>query len=206
MDPITAATIILIGSFILFLILKVPIAFALGISSLLTIIYLKLPPMVVFQRITAGINSFSMMAIPFFILAGQLMADGGIAESLINFANLFVGKIRGGLAIVDIIAGMLFGALSGSSMAGVSALGSTLVPEMVKEGYDRDYSVAVTTTASTAAIIIPPSHNMVIYSMAAGGVSIGALFMAGIIPGIILGIFLMIPAYIIAKKKELPGG
>ncbi|HEY8541921.1 MAG TPA: TRAP transporter large permease [Pseudothermotoga sp.] len=199
-----SAITILFASFALMLFLGAPIAFCLSISSLLTIIYLKLPAMVVFQRMSAGINAFSLIAIPFFILAGQIMADGGIARRIVEFSNILIGRVRGGLAMVNILASMFFGGVSGSSVADTSSIGAFLIPMMVDQGYDRDFSVAVTITSSTQGIIIPPSHNMIIYSLAAGGVSVGALFMAGYIPGIMVGISQMIVAYIISKKRNYP--
>jgi tripartite ATP-independent transporter DctM subunit len=197
---------ILFLSFIILILFKVPISFALGISSLITIIYLDLPPMIVVQQLCNGLDNFSLMAIPFFILAGSIMADGGIAEILIDFSNILVGRVRGGLAMVNIIVSMFFGGMSGSSVADTSAIGSILIPMMVKKGYDKDYSTAVTITSSTQGLIIPPSHNVIIYSMAAGGVSIASLFLAGIIPGIMIGMFLMIPAYALATKRLYPKG
>lgn len=199
-----SAITILFASFALMLFLGAPIAFCLSISSLLTIIYLKLPAMVVFQRMSAGINAFSLIAIPFFILAGQIMADGGIARRIVEFSNILIGRVRGGLAMVNILASMFFGGVSGSSVADTSSIGAFLIPMMVDQGYDRDFSVAVTITSSTQGIIIPPSHNMIIYSLAAGGVSVGALFMAGYIPGIMVGISQMIVAYVISKKRNYP--
>ncbi|MDI3472409.1 MAG: hypothetical protein PWQ48_690 [Thermotogaceae bacterium] len=199
-----AGTTILLSTFFLTILKGMPVSVSLGLSSLLTAFYLRLPAMVIFQRISAGINSFSLIAIPFFILAGQIMADGGIAQKIVEFSNILVGRIRGGLAMVNIVASMFFGGVSGSSVADTSSIGALLIPMMVKEGYDREFSVAVTITSSTQGIIIPPSHNMIIYSLAAGGVSIGALFMAGYIPGIMVGIAQMIVAYIISKKRNYP--
>ncbi|PLV59508.1 hypothetical protein AS005_05285 [Thermotoga sp. KOL6] len=181
-----------------------PISFSLGLSAFLTAYYLGIPVMIVFQRMSAGINAFSLIAIPFFILAGQIMADGGIAEKIVEFSKILVGRIRGGLAMTNIVASMFFGGVSGSSVADTSSIGALLIPMMVKEGYDREFSVAVTVTSSTQGIIIPPSHNMIIYSLAAGGVSIGALFMAGYIPGIMVGVSQMIVAYFIARKRNYP--
>jgi len=199
-----AGTTILLSTFFLTIVIGMPISISLGLSSLLTALYLRIPAMIVFQRISAGINSFSLIAIPFFILAGQIMADGGIAQKIVEFSNILVGRVKGGLAMVNIVASMFFGGVSGSSVADTSSIGALLIPMMVKEGYDREFSVAVTITSSTQGIIIPPSHNMIIYSLAAGGVSIGALFMAGYIPGIMVGVAQMIVAYIIAKKHNYP--
>jgi len=196
--------IVLFTSFVLLMMLRVPIAFCLSIPAFLTSIYLNLPTMVIFQRMGAGINAFSLIAIPFFILAGQVMAEGGIAQKIVEFSNILVGRVRGGLAMVNILASMFFGGVSGSSVADTSSIGAFLIPMMVNQGYDRDFSIAVTITSSTLGIIIPPSHNMIIYSLVAGGVSVGALFMAGYIPGIMVGVAQMIVAYIISRKRNYP--
>jgi len=200
------AAIILLVSFFVLLFLKVPISFSLAISSFITTFYLKIPPMVVVQKMCDVLDNFSLMAIPFFILAGQIMAQSGIARRLVDFSNILVGKMRGGLAIVNIVASMLFGGMSGSSVADTASIGSILIPEMVKKGYDRDYSIAVTVTSSTQGLIIPPSHNAIIYAYAAGGLSIARLFLAGAIPGVLIGLFLLIPSYYIAVKRNYPVG
>lgn len=198
------APVILFGSFLLLLILRVPISFTLSVSSILTMLYLKIPPMVIGQKMADVLDNFSLMAIPFFILAGQIMADSGIARRLVDFSSILVGKIRGGLAFVNIVASMFFGGMSGSSVADTASIGSILIPSMVEKGYDRDYSIAVTVTSSTQGLIIPPSHNAIIYAYAAGGLSIAKLFLAGAIPGIMIGLFLMIPSYILAVKRNYP--
>ena len=198
------APVILFGSFLILLILRIPISFTLSVSSILTMLYLKIPPMVIGQKMADVLDNFSLMAIPFFILAGQIMADSGIAKRLVDFSSILVGKIRGGLAFVNIVASMFFGGMSGSSVADTASIGSILIPSMVEKGYDRDYSIAVTVTSSTQGLIIPPSHNAIIYAYAAGGLSIAKLFMAGAIPGIMIGLFLMIPSYIIALKRGYP--
>lgn len=195
---------ILFGSFFILLFLGIPISFTLTISSIFTMIYLKIPLMVIGQKMSDVLDNFSLMAIPFFILAGQIMSDSGIAKRLVDFSNLLVGRIRGGLAFANIVASMFFGGMSGSSVADTASIGSILIPAMVKKGYDRDYSIAVTITSSTQGLVIPPSHNAIIYAYAAGGLSIGRLFLAGAIPGVMIGLFLMIPAYIIAVKKNYP--
>jgi len=200
------ATAILLTSFFVLLFLRVPISFSLAISSFITTFYLKIPPMVVVQKMCDVLDNFSLMAIPFFILAGQIMAQSGIARRLVDFSNILVGKMRGGLAIVNIVASMLFGGMSGSSVADTASIGSILIPEMVKKGYDRDYSIAVTVTSSTQGLIIPPSHNAIIYAYAAGGLSIARLFLAGAIPGVLIGLFLLIPSYYIAVKRNYPVG
>ena len=202
-DP-TIATIILLGSFALFLILRISITFSLVASSILTAIYLKIPLMAIVQRMVQGVNVFSLLAIPFFILAGELMGAGGISRRLIEFSNLLIGRVRGGLALVNVLASMFFGGISGSAVADVSSIGTILIPMMKDKGYDADYSVAVTVTSACQGIIIPPSHNMVIYSLAAGGVSVGRLFLGGFIPGVMLGLALMVISYIIAVKRNYP--
>ncbi len=196
---------ILFGVFFVLIAFNVPIAFALGIAAAATILYDGLPLMVEVQRISSGIGVFSLLAIPFFIYAGEIMLYGGIAERLVSFANSLVGHVRGGLGVVNVLASMLFGGISGSAVADTSALGAILIPLMKKKGYGTDYAVNVTITASTTGILIPPSHNMIIYSLAAGGgVSIAALFMAGIVPGILTGLCLMAAAYLVAVKRGYP--
>jgi tripartite ATP-independent transporter DctM subunit len=202
-DP-TVATWILLGSFALFLVLKAPITFSLAVSSVLTAMYLKIPLMAIVQQMVQGVNSFSLLAIPFFIIAGEMMGEGGISRRLIAFSNLLVGRVRGGLAQVNVLASMFFGGISGSAVADVSSIGTILIPMMKEKGYDADYSVAVTVTSACQGIIIPPSHNMIIYSLAAGGVSVGRLFLGGFVPGVLLGVVLMIASYIIAVKRRYP--
>jgi tripartite ATP-independent transporter DctM subunit len=197
---------ILIGSLFLLLLFRVPIAFALGISASLTMMYLGLPLMNVAHNLVKGVNSFSLLAIPFFILAGEIMGQGGISKRLIMFSNIIVGRMRGGLAMVNVLSSMFFGGISGSSVADTSSIGSIMIPMMEEQGYDKDYAVNVTITSSTQGIIIPPSHNMIIYSMAAGGLSIGKLFLGGMIPGILLGITLMVLSYVIAVMRKYPKG
>ncbi len=198
------ATLILTGSFGVLLVLRVPITFALAFSAIATVFYLDIPMMTMVQRMLNGVRSFSLLAIPFFILAGQIMGQGGISQRMIEFSNLIVGRARGGLAQVNVMASMFFGGISGSAVADVSSIGSIMMPVMKKKGYDADYSVAVTVTSACQGIIIPPSHNMIIYSLAAGGVSIGSLFLAGVAPGVILGLSLMIVSYIIAVRRGYP--
>ncbi|MDV3429580.1 MAG: TRAP transporter large permease [Bacillota bacterium] len=197
---------ILLISFFILLFLRVPISYCLGISAVLTAMYINIPLALLAQAMVRGINSFSLLAIPFFILAGEIMSEGGISRRLIAFSNAIVGRIRGGLAMVNVLASMFFGGISGSSVADTSSIGSIMIPMMKEKGYDTDYSVAVTITGSTQGILIPPSHNMIIYSLVAGGVSVGKLFLAGVVPGISLGIALMIAAYIIAVKRKYPRG
>ena len=166
---------VLLGIFAVCVLIGTPVAFALGISAIAAFWYEGLPMMIGFQRIVSGINVFALMAIPFFIFAGELMFHGGIAMRLVRFASAAVGAVRGGLGIVNVFSSMLFGGISGSAIADISALGSILVPVMKEKGYDADYAVNVTVTSSIAGIIIPPSHNMIIFAIAAGGgLSIGS--------------------------------
>ena len=202
----TAIAILLISFFVL-LILKVPVTFSLALSSVLTALYYQVPLMTIMLKMVKGIESSSLMAIPFFIVAGEIMGAGGISRRLIELANVMVGRVRGGMAQVNILASMFFGGISGSAVADVSSIGAILIPMMKDNGYDDDYSVAVTVTSSCQGVIIPPSHNMIIYSLAAGGgVSVGRLFLGGMVPGVILGVGLMILSYFIAVKRGYPKG
>lgn len=197
---------ILLISFIVFVVCKMPITIALASSTAITMFYLKIPAMTLVQQMSKSINSFSLMAIPFFIFAGELMGAGGISDRLLKFANVIVGRLRGGLAHVNVLASMFFGGISGSAVADVSSLGCIEIPMMTDAGYDNDFSVAVTVTSACQGVLIPPSHNMIIYSLAAGGVSIGALFMGGVIPGILLGVCLMVVCAIISVRRQYPKG
>lgn len=191
--------------FIVLLIIGVPVALAMGLTSIVVAFMLGIPLEVLAQRMVAGINSFPLLAIPFFILAGEIMNTGGISQRLIKLSDSVVGRFRGGLGMVNVSSSMLFGGISGSALADASSSGSVMIPMMKKKGYDADYSVAVTVTSSTQGIIIPPSHNMIIYALAAGGgISISSLFLAGIVPGILLGVGLMVTAYLIAVKRNYP--
>ncbi|MGY8792122.1 MAG: TRAP transporter large permease [Gammaproteobacteria bacterium] len=197
--------IILVLSFIFFIAIGTPVAWSIAISSLLTIVVsIPVLPAVttISQRMATGLDSFALLAIPFFILSGQLMTHGGIADRLIGFAKTIVGAFPGGLALINIIAAMLMGAIAGSAMASASAMGSILGPEMEKEGYAKEYGAAVNITSATIGLIIPPSNVLIVYSLASGGVSIAALFLAGYIPGILTGLFLMIVAGVWAKKHN----
>jgi tripartite ATP-independent transporter DctM subunit len=151
-----------------------------------------------------GVRSFSLLAIPFFIIAGEMMGQGGISRRLILFSNLLVGRVRGGLAQVNCMASMFFGGISGSAVADVSSIGTILIPMMKEKGYDDDFSVGITVTSACQGVIIPPSHNMIIYSLAAGGVSVGRLFLGGFVPGVLLGLGLMLVSYIFAVKRGYP--
>ncbi len=198
---------ILVISFLIFLSLRVPIAYSIGLSALLTLIISMpfLPSVTTLaQRMATSLDSFALLAIPFFILAGQVMNRGGIAHRLIEFAKAIVGPLPGGLAFVNIIACMLFGAISGSAVAAASAIGGFMNPMMEKEGYDKSFSAAVNITSATTGLIIPPSNILIIYSLASGGVSIAALFLAGYVPGILIGLALMIVAGIYAYIKKYP--
>ena len=196
---------ILFGAFTFLMIIGMPIAFCLGIASFATVLYIGLPPIVVFQQMNSGMNVFAMMAIPFFIFAGDLMVRGGIATRLIRFAAGLVGHMRGGLGQVNVVASTLFGGISGSAVADASAVGGLMIPQMAARGYDRDYAVNVTANAAIIALMIPPSHNMILYSIAAGGnVSVADLFTAGIIPGLLLAAALMVTAWWVAVKRGYP--
>lgn len=200
---------VLVFSFIAFLLIGVPVAWSIAISSLLTmLVSIPLLPALttVSQRIGTGLDSFALLAIPFFVLSGQLMNKGGIAHRLINFAKALVGALPGGLALINVIAAMLMGSIAGSAMASASAMGSILGPEMEKEGYSKEFGAAVNITSSTVGLVIPPSNVLIVYSLASGGVSIAALFLAGYIPGIITGLLLMIVASFWAKKKKYKVG
>ena len=195
---------ILVLSFVILLVLGVPIAWCIGLAATLTML-VNIPMLpaltTVAQQMAAGLDSFGLLAIPFFILAGQLMNRGGIAQRLIAFARALVGGLPGGLAHVNIIAAMLFGAIAGSAVAAASAIGGTVGKAMEEEGYDREFSAAVNITSSTTGLIIPPSNILIVYSLASGGVSIAALFLAGYLPGLLVGLTLMLVAAIIAKRK-----
>jgi len=198
---------ILVGSFAFLLFIGVPISFSIGISTIVTMLLsIEAGPALttVAQRMATGLDSFALLAIPFFILSGQLMNRGGIARRLIDFAKALVGMFPGGLAFVNIMAAMLFGSISGSAVASSAAIGGFMVPMMKKEGYDLNYSAAVNITSATTGLIIPPSNILIVYSLASGGVSIGALFVAGYLPGILIGIMLMMVAGVIAYRKKYP--
>jgi tripartite ATP-independent transporter DctM subunit len=200
-------TLVLLGSFFLLMIVGVPVAYSLGLAALAGALWMDLPLDAVMIQIASGVNKFSLLAIPFFVLAGAIMAEGGMSRRLVAFAGVLVGFIRGGLSLVNILASTFFGAISGSSVADTASIGSVLIPEMERKGYPRDFATAVTVSGSVQAILIPPSHNAVIYSLAAGGgVSIGALFMAGVMPGLLLGLTLAVMCLFIAKKRNFPKG
>ncbi|MEM1188810.1 MAG: TRAP transporter large permease [Pseudomonadota bacterium] len=198
---------LLIGLLLLLLVLGVPVAFALGIASLATFYALDIPLVVAFQRMAASMNIFALMAIPFFVFAGDLMHRAGIAERLIRVADAALGQTRGGLGQVGVGASMMFGAVSGSAIASVSAIGSTLGPMMLEKDYDSDYVVNVSATSAITGLLIPPSHNMIIYAAAAGvSISLADLFLAGVLPGLLTGVLLMFVAYSVARKRNYPRG
>ena len=206
MDAETLSTIILLGSFLIMILMRFPIAYAVGISTVLCMISMGQNLVSLPQQMVKGVWSFSLMAVPFFITMGVLMGSGGISEKLIALANSLVGWMRGGLAQVNIVASYFFGGISGSAAADTASLGSILIPMMVDEGYDTDFSTAVTITSSCEGLLVPPSHNMVIYATTAGGVSVGALFMAGYLPGALLAVALMVGSYILSVKRHYPKG
>ncbi|KHS93834.1 membrane protein [Pectobacterium brasiliense] len=198
---------VLLATLAVLLAVGVPVAYSVGLSAIVGAFWIEIPLEAVMIQITSGVNKFSLLAIPFFILAGAIMAEGGIARRLVNFAYIFVGFIRGGLSLVNIVASTFFGAISGSSVADTASIGSVMIPEMEKKGYPRDFAAAVTASGSVQAILIPPSHNSVIYSLAAGGsVSIAALFIAGVLPGILLGLTLMVMCVGFAHRRGYPKG
>jgi len=198
---------ILCITFVAFLLLGVPVAFAIGLSAVCTILWEGLPLAVVFQRMTSGMNIFSFLAIPFFIFAGELMLHGGIADRIVEFAKSLAGHIRGGLGMSNVVACTLFGGVSGSAVADVSAMGAVMIPMMKKAGYHADYAVNVTTHAALVGVLMPTSHNMIIYSLAAGGkVSIAALILAGVLPALILTVSNLTAAYLVAIHRGYPAG
>lgn len=198
---------VLLGSFLGLIILGMPVAYAMGLAALIGGWWIDIPFDAVMIAIAGGVDKFSLMAIPFFVLAGAIMAEGGMSHRLVAFAGVLVGFVRGGLALVNILASTFFGAISGSSMADTASIGSVLIPEMERNGYPREFATAVTVSGSVQAILIPPSHNAVIYSLAAGGsVSVAALFLAGVLPGLILGLTLSVMCLFIAKKQNFPKG
>lgn len=202
----STAVLILVVSFFVMLVGRVPIAFAIGISSILTTAYLGLPLMQIAQLMVKGVNVFTLMAVPFFIVAGEIMGAGGISNRLIKLADAMVGWLRGGLAMVNCLDSMFFGGISGSSTADTAALGSIIIPMMKEQGYDECFATNLTMTSSVQGLLIPPSHNMVMYAMVAGGVSVGRLFLGGIVPGVSLGLTLAVYCYIMAKKHNYPMG
>ncbi len=206
MDTQSLATLVLLGSFAAMILLRFPIAYAVGLSSVFCLLVQGNSLVALPRLLVKGISSFSLMAVPFFITMGVLMGSGGISEKLIALANSCVGWMRGGLAMVNIVASYFFGGISGSASADTASLGSLLIPMMVDEGYDSDFSTAVTITSSCEGLLVPPSHNMVIYATTAGGISVGSLFLAGYLPAGVLAVSLMVGSYIISVKRNYPKG
>ena len=206
MDAQTLAIIVLLGSFALMILLRFPIAYAVGLSSVFCLLAMGNSLSAVCRLMVKGISSFSLMAVPFFITMGVLMGKGGISDKLIALANACVGWMRGGLAMVNIVASYFFGGISGSASADTASIGSIMIPMMVDQGYDADFSTAVTITSSCEGLLVPPSHNMVIYATTAGGISVGSLFLAGYLPGALLALSLMVGSYIISVKRNYPKG
>jgi tripartite ATP-independent transporter DctM subunit len=197
-------SVLLLGSFLVMVAFGLPVAFCLGVAAFLTGLATGITPAMLVQRISSGIQLFPLIAIPLFVLAGNIMAKGGVAKRIVDFAYVLVGPFRGGLAMVNCIQSMFFGGVSGSAIADISSTGPIIIPMMVQKGYDREFSTAITVASATQGIIIPPSHNMVIYSMVAGGVSVGKLFLAGYIPGMLVGFSLMATSYYLAIGRGYP--
>lgn len=197
---------LLLGGFLGLMLIRVPIAFALGLASLATALHLGLPLLLVAQRMINGLNSFTFLAVPFFILVGNIMTEGGISDRLVKLADVLVGRLRGGLAHGNVVASTMFGGISGSSVADVASIGSFLIPAMTKAGYPPGYSVSVTITSSVQGVLIPPSQNMIFYALAAGGLPISTLFLAGYVPGLMLGLSLMAICAVMAKRHSHPMG
>ncbi len=206
MDTQALAILVLLGSFFIMIFLRFPIAYAVGLASVFCLLVQGTSLTGVCRLMVKGISSYSLMAVPFFITMGVLMGKGGISDKLIALANSCVGWMRGGLAMVNIVASYFFGGISGSASADTASLGSLLIPMMVDQGYDADFSTAVTITSSCEGLLVPPSHNMVIYATTAGGISVGALFLAGYLPAAVLAISLMVGSYIISVKRNYPKG
>lgn len=207
MDLTTAAALVLLISFVVLLVAGIPISVSIGISGLLTtcvVMSFDKAMFIAAQRLFTGIDSFSLLALPFFILAGNIMNSGGIAMKLINLAKLIGGRLPGALSHANVVGNMLFGSISGSSIAAAAAVGGTMAPIQEKEGYDKSYSASVNIASAPTGILIPPSGPLILYSLVSGGTSIAALFMAGYLPGILMGLSVMIIALIIAKKRKYP--
>ena len=198
---------ILIGSFTIVCLMGMPVAYALGLAAILAALWSDIPLEAVMLKVSGGMSGFSLLAIPFFILCGAIMAVGGMAERLVNLAKVFVGFIRGGMALVNIVASTMFGCISGSSVADTAAVGSVMIPQMIKNGYPRLFAVNVTISGSLQPLLVPPSHNMIIYSLAAGGtISVAQLFMGGVLPALLLGLSLIVLVLVIAHRENFPKG
>src|SRR5471030_947975 len=200
---------ILLGSFIALILIGMPVAYALGLSALIGAWWIDIPFQALMIQVAGGVNKFSLMAIPFFVLAGAIMAEGGMSRRLVAFADVLVGftRLRGGLSIVNVLATTFLSGISGSAVADTSAIGSVMIPQMEKAGYPRVFATNVTITASVQALLVPPSHNAVIFSLATGGwISIISLFMAGVVPGLLLGFSIMMLCLVIAYRDGHPRG
>jgi len=199
---------ILIFSFFSLLLLNVPIAICIGLATIFTIASLGDVPTgyIIAQRMSSGIASFPLLAIPFFILSGILMGEGGMARRLMDFANAVVGRFHGGLAYVNTMTCMMFGSVSGSAVAAVSSVGGFMIPEMIRKGYGREFSTALTTTSATTGLLIPPSNIMIVYAVVAGNVSVAALFLAGVFPGIVMGLLIMFACFLINYNQDVGSG
>jgi len=195
---------ILFAVFIVLLVSGMPVAFCLLLSAICSAIYTGIPLSIIFQRMFGGLDNFVLLAIPFFIFMGNIMEQGGMAKKVVQFSNIIIGRIKGGLAGVNVLASMFFAGISGSAVADTSSIGSMLIPMMNEEGYDKNFSAAITATSSTIGLIIPPSNAIIIYSFAVGGLSVAKLFSAGIIPGILVGLGLILTGYIISVKENYP--
>lgn len=207
MDTNTLSIIILLGGFVVLMLMRVPITFSLLFATLASALVHGTNLSVMVRQLVDGVNNFSLLSIPFFILMGEFMAAGGISEKIVDLCNLLVGRFRGGLAYVNVMDSMFFGGISGSAVADVSSLGSIVIPMMVKQGYDRDFAVGLTVATACQAVLIPPSHNMIIYALAAGsGISIGHLFIAGALPGVMLGLSFGILCFFMAERYHFPKG
>jgi tripartite ATP-independent transporter DctM subunit len=205
MDPNTLATIVLLGGFALMMLARIPVAFSLLLSAVFSALVCGQGLSTLVQQMVKGIDNFTLLAIPFFIAMGEIMGVGGISNKIVDFANLLVGRFRGGLAYINCLDSMFFGGISGSAVADVSSLGSVVIPMMKKQGYDEDFAVGLTVVTSCQGVLIPPSHNMVIYALAAGiGGSIAELLIAGVIPGMLLGFSLMALCYLMSGKYKFP--
>jgi tripartite ATP-independent transporter DctM subunit len=198
---------VLLGTFTVVCLMGMPVAYALGLAAIVAALWIDIPLEAVMLKVSGGMSGFSLLAIPFFILCGAIMAVGGMAERLVNLAKVFVGFIRGGMALVNIVASTMFGCISGSSVADTAAVGSVMIPQMIKNGYPRLFAVNVTISGSLQPLLLPPSHNMIIYSLAAGGtISVAHLFMGGVIPALLLGLSLIVLVLIIAHRDNFPKG
>jgi len=202
----TTGIVLLLGLFAFLVIIKLPVAFCLAFSAFASALYMRIPLSAITTRMVSSVDSFSLLAIPFFILAGEIIGAGGIADRLWKLANVFVGRVRGGLAMVNCLDSVFFGMISGSAVASVSSMGPIEIRMMKKQGYPTPFAVALSSTSATISLLIPPSHNMILYASAIGGASVGKLFMAGLVPGYLLCFLLMVYCYVMARIKNFPRG